>query len=214
MSPDYRNRSAEEILSKHIYHDAIGFGFRAASWLDYVERKGDVAALFYACIDGRLSIEHLIFELIVICSEPKLTKEDYKKCLNSPRKLDKLISKLVPEYEKLVEFSRIVQTMTPGIPNINVWDIKDLMKNWGHLSSYLHWTGAAIETTEDSEWQSQAFEHAKSVIIPLWQKLSSGQSGSISIESMSKNTKDVWEQYRKGEIGSESVRLRLEILGP
>lgn len=214
MGPDYRNRSANEILSQHIYNDSIGFGFRAASWIDYIERTGNVAALFYACIDCRLSIEHLMFELIVVCSEPRLTKEDYQRCLATPRKLEKLIKTFIPDYERLVIFSKIVQEMTPNVPKINVWEINNIMKDWGHLSGYLHWTGAAFETTDNSGWQCQAFSHAKSVIIPHWEKLNSGMTGSMSIESMSKNTREVWEQFRKGEIESGSIRFKLEMLEP
>ncbi|WP_373091282.1 hypothetical protein [Zhongshania sp.] len=214
MAPEYKDRSEKEILSQNIYHDAVGYGYRAASWIDYVERTGNGAAIYYACIDGRLSIEHLIFELIVVCSEPSLTEDDYKKCLRSPRKIDKLLTQLIPEYKKLVAFSGIIQSLIPGVPKINEWDIKELMKNWGSLSNFLHWTGAAVQTSENSEWQSEAFNKAKSVILPLWSKLSSGQSGAIRVDSMSQNTKDIWEKFRSGEIDAQAAKFRLEVLGP
>lgn len=214
MAPEYKNRSEKEILSQNIYHDAVGYGYRAASWIDYVERTGNDAAIYYACIDGRLSIEHLIFELIVVCSEPSLTEEDYKRCLKSPRKLDKLLTQLIPEYKKLVAFSGIIQSLSPGVPKINEWDIKELMKNWGSLSSFLHWTGAPVQTSESSEWQNEAFNKANAVILPLWSKLSSGQSGAIRVDSMSQNTKDVWDKFRTGEIDAKAAKFRLELLGP
>jgi hypothetical protein len=214
IAPEYKNRSEKEILSQDIFHDAVGYGYRAASWVDYVERTGNDAALYYACIDGRLSIEHLIFELIAVCLEPCLTEEDYKRCLKSPRKLDKFLAQLIPEYRQLVAFSGIIQSFSPGVPRINEWDIKGLMKNWGSLSSFLHWTGAPVHTSESSEWQSETFNNTKGVILPLWSKLSSGQSGAIRVDSMSQNTKVIWDKFRSGELDAKAAKFRLEVLGP
>jgi hypothetical protein len=214
MTPSHRNRDVEKILSEHIFHDAIGFGYRAASWIDYAKRTGNFAALNYACIDERLSIEHLIFEQIVITTEPALTEDNYRRCLSEPRKLHKLLNKIVPDYEQLLDFTEIVTELSPGIPRVNKWKIKELMKSWGDLSAFLHWTGAHVQTTEALGWQRDAIKKASNIIEPLWEKMSSGRNGSIRVDSMPPNVRDVWDDFRVGKISPESARIRLKTVWP
>ncbi len=214
MAPMHRNRTADEIISQDIYHDAQGLSYRAASWLDLVERTGDFAALHYACVDARLAIEHLIFEQLVVTGGEALTHEAYKTCLSNPRNLSKMLRKIVPDYEKLQDFTELVGSMSPGLPPVNKWDINGLMKSWGVLSSYLHWSGAPSETTEKQEWQNQAVKKASEVIEPLWQKISSGHSGCMAPQGMKPRVREIWEDFRVGKIDRESARIRLEIVRP
>ena len=214
MAPSHRNRTAEKIVSENVFHDAIGFGYRAASWLDLAIRTRDFAALHYACIDARLAIEHLIFEQLVITAGETLTPEAYKRCLKNSRKLDKLLRSIVPDYKKLQAFTEIVGSLTPGIPRINQWDVDDLMKSWGVLSSYLHWRGAPSETTENNEWQNHAIQKATEIIEPLWQKLSSGHSGCILPRGMKPHVRKIWDEFRLGKIDGASARIRLHIIRP
>jgi len=211
-APSHKNRTAQEIVSEHIYHDAQGFGYRAASWLDLARRSGDFAAFHYACIDARLSIEHLIFEQLVITAGRALDQGSYQRCLSEPRKLDKLLNRLVPDYDRLQEFNVIVGSLLPGLPRLNRWNIKDLRRSWGKLSVYLHWSGAHPETTESPSWQRDALNEVSSVIDPLWQKISSGHTGSIALDSMPIPVREVWEDFRVGNIDADSIRIRLELV--
>lgn len=211
MAPSHRNRNADEIISDHVYHDAVGFGYRAASWLDLLKRTQDFAALHYACIDARLAIEHLIFEQLVITAGGALTPEAYKSCLKDSTNLSKRLTRIVPDYEKLQAYTKLVASLSPQLPPVNQWDIKDLMKSWGILSSFLHWSGAHPETTENKEWQDQAIQKATKIIEPLWQKMSSGHSGCMRPEDMKPNVREIWEDFRVGKIDRKSARIRLEI---
>jgi hypothetical protein len=152
-TPSHRDRTPDDIISKHIYHDAPGFCFRAVSWLDLAKRTGHFAPFHYACIDARLAIEHLIFEQLVITAGESLTAEAYKRCLSEPRKLSKLLEQIVPDYEKHQAFTQIVGSLSPELPSVNQWNIKELLKSWGRLSKYLHWSGSHPETTENANWQ-------------------------------------------------------------
>jgi hypothetical protein len=214
VTPSHENRSAQEILSEHIYHDAQGFGYRAASWLDLANLSGHFAAFHYACIDARLAIEHLIFEQLVISAGDTLDRDVYKRCLSEPRKLDRLLQSLVPDYDRLQEFTVIVGALSPGIPRLNKWDIKELRKSWGRLSYYLHWSGAHPETTESASWQRNAIDEVGSIIFPFWEKISTGHTGAIRIESMPEHAREIWEDFRTGIIDDESARVRLELVRP
>lgn len=213
--PNHRNRTAAEIVSEHVYHDALGFGYRATSWLDLAKRSGNFAALHYACIDARLAIEHLIFEQLVITAGKALTREAYERCLAEPRKLDKLLARFVPDYERLQEFTEIVASLSAGPPPINRWKIKGLMKNWGVLSAYLHWSGAPVDTTENAEWQDLAVKKSAEIIEPLWEKMGSGHSACMRPEDMKPpSVRSIWEDFRIGRIDEASARVRLEIVRP
>ena len=213
-APSHQNRTAHEIISEHIYHDAQGFSYRAASWLDLARRTNYFAAFHYACIDGRLSIEHLIFEQLVITAGEALDQNAYQRCLSEPRKLDKLLQRLVPDYDRLQDFNEIIWSLSPGLPRLNRGNIKDLQKSWGKLSRYLHWSGAHPETTENRSWQSDALDEVVSIIDPLWQKISSGHTGSIDLNTMPAPVHEVWEDFRAGKIDAGSVRIRLELIRP
>ncbi|MBA2351249.1 MAG: hypothetical protein H0V78_05520 [Burkholderiales bacterium] len=211
---DHKQRTAEQIITEGIFHDAKGFGYRAASWLDLVKRTGQFAALHYASIDGRLAIEHLVFEQIIITAGAALTEENYKRLLSEPRKLSKLLEQIVPDHEKLQDFTEIIGSLSSGIPRVNKWNIKKLMRSWGILSSYLHWSGSHIQTTESPEWQGQAIQKVAQIIEPLWEKMNSALSGCMCIESMKPQVRSVWEDFRAGTIDAASVRIRLEIVRP
>ncbi|GMR00244.1 MAG: hypothetical protein BMS9Abin18_1082 [Zetaproteobacteria bacterium] len=213
-APDHRNRTSEQIITENILHDAEGFGYRAASWLDLAIRTENFAAFHYACIDGRLAIEHLIFQQLVVTAGSDLTQSNYEKCLSEPMKLQKRLKQIVPDYEKLLDFSKIVVSLSPDAPRINKWKIGDLMKSWGILSSYLHWKGAFSETTENHEWQEQAIQNVRQIIEPLWERMSSGQSGCMVLKDMDPHVREIWEGFRLGKINSDSARIRLEIIRP
>ena len=210
--PSHKNRTAQEIVSENIYHDTSGYAYRAVSWLDLTKRSGDFAAFHYTCIDARLAIEYLIFDLLVVSAGTALERGGYQLCLSDPRKLDKLLQRLVPDYDLLQEFNTIILSITPGAPNSNRWDIKELRKSWGRISRYLHWTGAYSETTENTEWQQAAIEEVESIINPLWVKICSGLTGSIRIESMPDPVREIWEEFKNKKIDSDSARFRLELI--
>jgi hypothetical protein len=108
----------------------------------------------------------------------------------------------------------IVGSLSPGLPQLNRWNIKQLRKSWGRLSNYLHWSGAHPETTENPSWQSDALDEVRSIIDPLWEKIRSGHTGSIRIDSMPVPVREVWEDFRTGKIDGEAVRIRLELVRP
>ncbi|MGH8551305.1 MAG: hypothetical protein ACRERU_22400 [Methylococcales bacterium] len=213
-APSHNNRTPEDIVSEHIYHDARGFGYRAASWVDFAKRTGHFAAFHYACIDARLAIEHLIFEKLFITAGEALDRAAYQRCLKNPRKLDKLLRSIVPDYERLQEFTAIVASLLPDLPRVSQWNIRDLRKLWGRLSQYLHWSGAYPETVENQSWQSNAIQDVATIINASWQNIRLGSSGSIRPESMAPTVRQIWEEFRAEKIDSESARIRLELVRP
>lgn len=213
LPPSHTNRTPEDILSKDVYFDSVGYIYRAMSWLDIAFRKQSFPELVYACIEGRLGIEYLLFEELVISSGANLTREQYERCLKEG-KLAKTIERVSPDYRKLQEFAQVVVAVEVSAPRLVSWEPKALMKAWGQLSEYLHWKGVKTETTEDEEWVSESIEEVRSILGPIWEKATSGQSGIMRPDQMHPEVRDVWNDFQAGTITAYGVKRRLAILRP
>ena len=214
LPPSHTSRTPEDIVSKELYFDSIGYLYRAMSWLDYFERKDHFTALIYACIEARFGIETLIFEEIVISTGANLLQEDYEKCLNNPTNLNKALKKISPEYEKLQEFTQIIVSLSPEYPRIIQWEPRELIKSWGKISKYLHWCGGKSETTELSSWRASVGRKMREEIEPIWNKITSGHSGMMHPDDMHPKISELWDQFKSGDIDTESAKMRMQILKP
>jgi hypothetical protein len=212
--PKHTGRSPEQICREHLYFDSAGYLFRAVSWLEHYRREQYFPSLLYACIEGRMAIEYLLFEILVIGTGANLSVSDYQKCLKDRTKLDKAIGRLIPDYERIQAFTAVLVEFEPSLPRMLHWDIKELKRMWGELSEHLHWLGAKNLTVENTTWCNAAYTKVESVLHPLWSKLSSGQSMVMHPDKMNPEINEVWVQFNSGKIDIESVRLRLQILKP
>lgn len=207
--PNYKNRTAEAIITEWHSADSYECIYRAMSWLDHFERNGHYPSMLYAAIEGRSGVEHLIFEEIVISTGASLTKDQYNNLLKNSRKLEKKLFKLTPDYMKLQTFTRAVHELNPNLPPLVFWDIKALMRAWGTLSKYLHWNGAKNYTSDDQSWRAQANLNIKKQIEPIWIRITSGDSGIIHPTQMTDGVREIWQGFKDGNINHESLDFRL-----
>lgn len=213
-APTYRNRVADHILGERLYYDSAGHLYRAASWLDHCERAPRFTTLCYACIEARLGIEYLLFEELIISTGASLSRDDYERCLKSRVGFAKIIAQLSPHHEKAQQFTRIVAEIE-GASQVSVfWSPTELMKSWGKLSRYLHWSGSRLESTEDPEWLLSSFKEVKAIIVPIWTKMASGYGGLLHPSKMAPRVTSIWADFRDGKINEESAKIRLKIARP
>ena len=97
--------------------------------------------LHYAAHDIRQAIEQLLFENIFFCAGTKLKREEYEECKGNSTRLNKIIHKLNPDYEKLVKFTQAIASADPNLPRMVMWDIKKTQEIFGKgfLLSALGW---------------------------------------------------------------------------
>jgi hypothetical protein len=212
--PSHIGRTAADIIEQHSHFDAIGCLYRAVSWLDYFERSGTWPALLYTCIEGRYGIEYLLFEELVVGTGANLSREDYERCVQEPTKLVKAIDRIIPDYEKLQQFTSAVVSLEPNVPNVIYWKPRELMRVWGEISKYLHWCGHRLETAENTEWKKSALSDIKGVLIPIWNKATSGQSACMHPDQMNPEIRQMWSDYRESVIDLDGVKIRMNILKP
>ena len=213
-APSHINRTPEEIVRQNSYLDSVGYLYRAVSWLDYFQRIDHFPALLYACIEGRFGIEYLLFEELVMGTGAKLSRQDYEKCLKEGTKLKKAIDRLVPDYNKLQQFTAAIISIQPGLPNVVFWEPTELMKSWGTLSKYVHWFGAKNETTEIASWRTAAYAEVRQVLDPIWGKICSGQSGFMHPDNVMPEVRQVWLDFKNGKIDLEGAKIRMHLMKP
>lgn len=212
---DHRNRTPEDIVTRDLEFDSMGYLYRSISWLDYFERTDRVPAFFYACMEGRYAIEQLLFEQLVIGTGANLLRSDYETCLKNSSNLSKMIDRLVPDFLKLQEFTSVVIELDSNLPQVIFWKPKELMKSWGRLSTYLHWVGANRETTENTRWKQDALNNVKAILMPIWDQYNSaGGSGIMHFDDMQPEVNQIWQDFKEDKIGLESVRIRMKIVQP
>jgi hypothetical protein len=61
--PDFRGRTADQIVTTPFISDSAWHIHAALSWLDYVKRSSAAIALHYAAFHVRIGIEHLWFQI-------------------------------------------------------------------------------------------------------------------------------------------------------
>lgn len=201
-SPTHIGRTPEEIVSQNLRFNSVGYFYRAVSWLNYFQRTEHFPALLYACIEGRFGIEYLLFEELVIGTGANLSRDDYEKCLKERTKLLKAIEKLIPDYEKLQQFTSACVFLEPRLPKIIYWQPRQLMKSWGDLSEYLHWFGARAETTELASRRARTYKEVEKTIMPIWEKIVLGRSAYLHPDNMTPEIREVWLSFKNGGNGS------------
>lgn len=213
--PDYKNRDLEEIVGQEISFDSVGHFYRAVSLLDYFDRTKLLTSLLYSSIEARMGIEHLLFEQLVLSVGFKLSQDDYERCLKNRMEFEKLIQKLSPDYEKLQQFTGAVLELTrKPIPELVFWRPRELMKNWGKLSKYLHWFGAKPQTTDNPDWVDEYQNNIRTILLPIWERMSSGPTGLLHPDNMEPHVHDIWADFRDEKINVDSAKVRLYLIYP
>ena len=205
-APEFRNRSPEEIISEKIFFDSVGYTYRSLSWLDIAKRRKNVPALQYAALDVRQAVEQLLFEEIIMSVGTELDRKEYEKCKGNSTKLYKVVRRLNPDYQKLVEFTQAIASTDPQWPPIEGWDHNKLMKHWGKVSNYLHWVGEPAETFESDNWLSEGITIVESAAEYIWHKMSTSFTGIMMPDNMQSEVRESWERFCVGEISLDAVK--------
>lgn len=212
--PEYRNRSIEAIITEEIYFDSAGHTYRALSWLDVAKRQKNTSAFQYAALEIRFSIENLMFEELVMSVGTKLDKAEYKKCKGNSTKLKKIIRRLNPDYDKLMQFTEAILSVNPKAPPFIVWDHNRLMKLWGKVSNFLHWQGTVEETVDSATWLEAGIKFVEETALHIWSNMQSGYSGIMMPDQMQPEIRDYWEKFRQGKVDLQTVKQVAKITLP
>jgi hypothetical protein len=209
--PDFRNRSPEEILSDKNHYESSGRVFKALSWLDLANRTRTVSALEYAALETRLATEQLVFEELIVGVGTTLDQKDYKKCKGDIDEMTKVINRLIPQYEKLVDFTKAM--MKTDFP-VTKWDNRKLNFYRGKVSQYLHWSGGLDETVQSEKWFQRGLEIVGEAANYMWHGLTSGNTAVMNLKILEPEMLELWNLFLTYQITLETAVLRADILEP
>ena len=209
--PSFTKRSPNEIVTEINFFESSGRAFKALSWLDYAKSNRNVSALEYAALETRLAIEQLLFEQLIVGVGTKLEASEYKKCTGNAKKLNEILERIIPRYERLIEFTK---AMAPdGIP-ITKWNNRALIEHSGKVSKYLHWSGGLDETIQASAWYEKGFAVVEAAANYIWQGLTTGNTAVMAINKLEPEIRELWDLYANDHITLECAVKRAEILEP
>ncbi|SES36139.1 hypothetical protein SAMN04487958_1206 [Vreelandella subterranea] len=211
MIPSFEDRQPEQIITDSNYFESSGRIYKALSWLDYAKRNTNVSALEYAALETRLGIEQLLFEQLVVGVGSEIEQQEYKKCKGNAKVLDQILKRLIPKYEKLVDFTR---ALAPDNIPISKWDNHRLIQYSGKVSTYLHWSGGLDTTVQSEKWFANGIQTVQEAANYVWETLTKGNTAVMNIEDSPLEIQDLWEQYSGGQTTLESAASRAEILEP
>jgi len=210
--PDFRNRSAQSIVTERVRNESSGYIYRALSWLDLAKREKSSPAFQYGAHDARQGIEQLLFEELVLSVGGALDRSDYVNCLGNSTKLHAIINRLSPEREKLARFVQVLMSIGEPRVDLMLWDHKLLMKYWGQLSRYLHWAGAIDETINSWQWVTAGMTLAEEAALYVWKNQTEGETAVMLPADMHPEIAHLWELFKEGKISVEELRISTRLL--
>ena len=206
--------TADEIATNEVRDHSSWHFFQAVSWLDFAKRTRRPAALHYAALDLRYGLEYLLFELLVLRSRG-LKEEEYRKCLGNPKAMKKALSPSKLNYDKLVEFTRILMALDSRAPKLRYWKLDELFKYWGIASEFLHFVGAHQRTYTNGIWFSKSLARLEGVLTPIWNASTTTLGfGLLSTESMEPEVHQAWLEFSAGRLKEEGLKIRMRIIQP
>lgn len=212
--PNFKNRSADSIITDKVRFESSGYIYRALSWLDLAKRNNSPVAFQYAAHDTRQGIEQLMFEELLLSVGTKLDRAEYEKCLGNSTKLHAIIQRLAPQREKLAKFNQAIFSVGSIQIPLAVWDHKLLMKYWGKLSEYLHWAGAIDETIENPAWIKTGITVTEEACTYIWKNQTEKKTGVMIPDEMHPEIRHLWERFMDEKIGIEEVKISSQLLEP
>ncbi len=110
---------------------------RVVKWLKLDNGRFLDNILVYANIDLRIAIERYILEFLIILKDLQLSNKEKERC-RSINGIFALMKDADPEYRLTAEFTKIIASITPEIPEITIIDTGYLKRKWEELSEYCH----------------------------------------------------------------------------
>lgn len=119
------------------------------------------------------------------------------------------------EYDKLVEFTRILQSLDSGGLRLRFWKLDELFRYWGIASELLHFVGAHKLTYASRMWFNKTLARMEEVILPIWEISQSTRGfGLLDKRTMEPEVRDAWLEFSKGELKEDGLKIRMQIIQP
>lgn len=184
-------------------------------WLEIDGGRELDSVLVYAAVELRAAIERYVFELLYLLKEGNLSGDEKKRC-RSITGIFALMKETDPFYRKTIEFTKLVVSITPGLPEVTVVDMAYLNRKWQDLSEYCHMQFHPEETfgSQSRNFQEQGFALIREILQKFYEWMVESNCGVLARSSLPEEVRDVYDKFIREEIDPGQAKRLLVFLGP
>lgn len=188
---------------------------QARKWLEFDGGRELDSVLVYAAVELRAAIERYVFELLYIIKEGKFSAEEEKRC-RKIKGIFALMKEADPFYRKTIEFTKLVASITPGLPEVTIVDTGYLNRKWEGLSEYCHMQFRPAETfgSQGRKFQKQGFRLIRDVLQKFHEWKSESNCAVLARSSLPEEVRGVYDKFVCEEIDSEQAKRMLVLMEP
>lgn len=185
------------------------------NWLKFDNGRKLDSVLVYASLDLRTAIERYIFEFLALLKGGYLSTDEKQRCRSINGIFD-LMRETDPFYRKTANFTKIIASITPELPEITIVDTSYLKRKWEELSNYCHKQLEPQESyrSPNNEFQDNGFKLIEEVISRFKDWKFESVCGICIPDTMPEETRYVYDKYVNNEINDEQAKRMLKIMDP
>ncbi len=188
---------------------------QAKKLLEFDGGRGLDSVLVYAAVELRAAIERYIFELLYLLKEGKLSGDEEKRC-RSITGIFALMKEADPVYRKTIEFTKLVVSLTPGLPEITVVDAAYLNRKWQDLSEYCHMQFRPEETfgSQSRKFQKQGFALIREILHKFHEWKVESNCAVLARSSLPEEVRNVYDKFIREDIDAGQAKRMLVLMEP
>ena len=188
---------------------------QAKKLLEFDGGRGLDSVLVYAAVELRAAIERYIFELLYLLKEGKLSGDEEKRC-RSITGIFALMKEADPVYRKTIEFTKLVVSLTPGLPEITVVDAAYLNRKWQDLSEYCHMQFRPEETfgSQSRKFQKQGFALIREILHKFNEWKVESNCAVLARSSLPEEVRNVYDKFIREDIDAGQAKRMLVLMEP
>ncbi len=121
-----------------------------------------------------------------------------------------------PFYRKTIEFTKLVVSITPGLPEVTVVDTAYLNRKWQDLSEYCHMQFHPEETfgSQSRNFQEEGVALIREVLQKFYEWMVESNCGVLARSSLPEEVRDVYDKFIREENDPGQAKRLLVFLGP
>ncbi len=188
---------------------------QAKKWIEFDGGRELDSTLVYAAVELRAAIERYVFELLYLLKEGELSGDEEKRC-RSITGIFALMQETDPFYRRTIEFTKLVVSITPGLPEITVVDTAYLNRKWQNLSEYCHMQFRPEETfgSPSRKFQKQGFALIREVIQKFHDWKVESNCAVLARSSLPEEVRDVYDKFIHEKIDVGQAKRMLDLMEP
>jgi hypothetical protein len=121
-----------------------------------------------------------------------------------------------PFYRRTIEFTRLVVSVTPGLPEITIVDTAYLNRKWQDLSEYCHMQFRPEDTfrSQGGKFQKQGFALLRELLQKFHEWQDESNCAVLARSSLPDEVRDVYDKFIREEIDANQTKRILVLMEP